>query len=488
MRRMLRLSSIALAALASALSTGLAAQDPAVAVTVRSVIGADLVVFDDGRRMRLQGISLPDPVVRPTDFAEGLRRWIREQVLGRELYADFDGALPFGDRADLVGVLRIHPEAESINAAALRAGRAIFSCRSSEVRAMRELADAARSAQRERRGWFASTPRAPLASMPYLNGAVVGLHHRDPARGYESALDEVAAAGFRHISLIFPAFVEDAKASRIDRFHERTVADSRLLATIRYAREVRGLSVMLLPIVLLEHAGDDDWRGTLRPRDEPRFWSDYDRFLSHYLDIAEATGVEIVSVGSELGALEDRTATWQRIIANARGRFTGLLTYSANWDHVHVPRFFDRLDAVGMTAYFSLSDSKEPSATELAAGWRRVGADIERTLRSADVPRPVFFTEVGYASQNGINTDPWNYFIATGDIDVDEQAACFRAAREVLPEFSWLHGAYWFEYFGEGGRGDHSYSPRGKPAMRIWEEWAALEVDRVISRQDGVGR
>ena len=228
-------------------------------------------------------------------------------------------------------------------------------------------------------------------------------------------------------------------------------------------------------LVLIDE-GEDKWRGVIEPSDLNQFWLNYDSFLAHYLDIAEVSSVEIFAVGSELGSTEVHTQAWRRIIANARGRFRGFLTYSVNWDHFRVPRFFDALDLVGITGYFSLTEKDDPTVDELAVAWRRVGRDVKSLADRVD--GPVFFTELGYASQDGINKNPWNYFINRERIDLQEQKDCFEAFLRVARELDWLDGAYFYDYFENGGPQDHTYSPRGKPAMDVWRQWA----------QGGVGR
>ena len=322
--------------------------------------------------------------------------------------------------------------------------------------------------QQASRGWWGRSEARSFTELPYLNGAVLGLHF-EADRDYHQQIDELAEAGFNHICLSFSAFLADVEATHIQRHHPRTVREDRLIETIAYAKG-KGMSVLLLPILLLERAGDDDWRGTIRPQNEEEFWSEYRLFMARYLDIAEATGVELFSIGSELGSLEDRTQAWEHLIANARGRFRGMLTYSANWDHGHVAEFFPSLDVVGMSAYFSLTEELDPDDEELTAAWRRVGAQVGEL--AASWQKPVLFTELGYASQDGINRNPWNYVLNEGEIDLDEQARCFRAFMEVAPSLSWLRGAYFYDYFDAGGPEDHSYSPRGKPAMEEWKRWA----------------
>ena len=438
---------------------------------VERVTGPGVVRLTDGRSVRLQGLSVPTEPVLTTGFEQRLEEFVRHGLVGKTVLVFPEERNEPRDGVDLTGLLRTAPGAVSINEAALASGLALLSCRTPKVLELDLLVAAAQRAQRERVGWFAAANDRP-ATPPYLNGAVLGLHYQEPHLDYHRQIDELAAAGFRHVCLLFSAFLADAEATTIDRSHRRCVTDARLIETIRYAKQA-GLSVMLLPIMLLLDAGEDDWRGTLRPKDEGAFWLEYDRFLCHYLDIAEAGNADIVSIGSELGSLEDRTEVWTRLIAHARGRFRGFLCYSANWDHVHVPRFFGQLDLVGMTAYFSLTEDRDPSPADLEAGWRRVASRLERSV--GVLGKPVIFTEIGYASQNGINTDPWNYVMNTDEIDLEEQAQCTAAFVSVAPSMKFLRGAYLYDYFDKGGPDDHTYSPRGKPAWESWKRWAAFE-------------
>ncbi len=435
------------------------------------LVGADLLELRDGRRVRLAGITLPSPTVRDPQLAQQLTEYARNRCTQKEVWIHPDPAKDPGERADFVATVRERPDLPSINEEILEQGLGLLGLRGPSAEA-EALAAAARRAQLQAKGWFAlSAPRrfGRGDAVPYLNGAVLGLYDRNLKGGYQRHIDELAAGGFQHVCFLFSALVDHVNASRIERHHRRTISDELLVEAIVAAKK-HGMSVMLLPIVLLEDAKPEDWRGTLKPHDEEAFWQSYDRFHGHYLDISERHGVEIFSLGSELGSLEDRTERWRHLIRNARGRYRGMLTYSANWDHVTTARFFPELDLVGMTGYFSLTKKDDPSREELIAGWKKVGGELKATL--AGFPKPVFFTELGYASQDGINKDPWNYYIATDRIDLKEQALCLDAFLEVMPELTFLSGAYLFDYFEEGGPTDSSYSPRGKPAWERWQRWA----------------
>lgn len=311
---------------------------------------------------------------------------------------------------------------------------------------------------------------------PIQRGGVLGLYYETEASDYHEQLDRLKSIGAQWASLLIRTMVDKVDSSVVDFRSSKTVTDKRLRETIAYAKKL-GLRVGLLPIVLIRNVeDDDDWRGTLRPKDPARFWRSYDVFLCHYLDIARETGVEIVSVGSELCSLEPNTKEWRRLIANARGRYPGWLTYSVNWDHYDVPQFFDLLDQVGMSAYFELSDDKDASLEVLKQGWRRIRKKLEAAAKR--IAKPLILTELGYASQDGANTAPWNYYLAVDKLDLAEQADCFRAFASVMSDAPFLHGVYIYEFFEQGGPKDTTYAIWGKPAWAVVKRFLA-EFKRV---------
>ena len=75
--------------IASLSSPGLCAQSqagPSFAAEVRALVGADLLVLKDNRRVRLEGISLPTPHVRPREFVARLRSYLEPRVVGRRVW------------------------------------------------------------------------------------------------------------------------------------------------------------------------------------------------------------------------------------------------------------------------------------------------------------------------------------------------------------------------------------------------------------------
>jgi hypothetical protein len=301
----------------------------------------------------------------------------------------------------------------------------------------------------------------------FQRGVALGMHSKVRGFDYLPSLREIKDLGANWVSLNFHALLDSAEGTAIDRASERTPPDEDLVATIRAAKR-EGLRVMLFPVVLIRDPDPEDWRGSLRPRDLGAWFAAYREFLLHYAGIAAAEDVEALSVGSEFCSLERHTEEWRRLVADVRSAFDGLLTYSANWDHYDVPKFWDVLDVVGMSTYHRLTRSKEPSFFELVESWRKIRDRIAEWARLKG--KRVLFTELGYPSLDGANEKPWNYLMANS-IDLAEQADCYRAFANVWRGEPFLQGVYFYEWWGEGGVLDRSYTPRGKPAETVLRDY-----------------
>jgi endonuclease YncB( thermonuclease family) len=438
----------------------------------------DQVKLDDGRLIRLQGIGLPGPLVRPAAMELELRDALTRKVLWGTFSLLIEEDPGAGAEGETVAtLLPLDPVvgnggSRSVNAELLAEGLAVLSCRTRTVARAEDLAAAAEEAKRGRKGWFGGTEVIGGGPPPKQHGAVLGLYYREEKYDYRRHIDELADAGAPWVSLLLSAFVHKIDSHEIERDNPRTVTDARLIETIVYARK-RGIRLMLLPIVLVRDCPPEDWRGTFVPKDEEAFWLDYDRFLSHYADICQKHGVEVLSIGSEFCKLEEHprfTEAWRRIIGNLRGRYAGWLTYSVNWDHVDVPQFWDALDFVGMTGYFSVTDKNDPTLEELVEGWRKIRRDKVEPHQKR-IGKPMLFTEIGYPSIDGANKDPWDYITNKDQLDLEEQADATRAFVLAWKGADFLLGAYLFDFFENGGPEDTSYSPRGKPVLEVWKEW-----------------
>lgn len=256
----------------------------------------------------------------------------------------------------------------------------------------------------------------------------------------------------------------------------RSPSDAVLMDTIKKAKAL-GLRVLLFPIVLPYKPGPDDWRGSYRPARRSAFFENYGQFILRHADMAEALGVDAFSIGSELISLEGRkdephsehdTKWWRKIVRSVRARFGGRITYSANWDHYQYLGIIDELDFVGLTAYYSLTKDPNASVDDMVEAWKHILKGLEEF--SNEVKRPMVFTEVGYFSLKGTNTDPWNYKM-NEPVDLEVQKRCYEAFVKVFSKPNCFAGAYFYDWYDEGGRNDKSYTPRGKPAAEVMKNF-----------------
>jgi hypothetical protein len=302
---------------------------------------------------------------------------------------------------------------------------------------------------------------AGVARADRIEGVALPLYHGD--HDWLAALDEIAGLGATHVSL--PVFwrQSDVRANQVYPDPAVTVADDRLRAVIRHAH-ARNLRVLLFPIIELDVVKRGEWRGTLVPADPAAWWASYERFVLHYAAIAAEEKVAILSVGSELGATEKWRERWWHLLGRVERSFPGELLYSANWDHYGAVTFWDRLDYVGVSAYFGVTTRADADEAELLRGWKRELGTLLAFARG--LKKPLVLTEVGLPSRDGAATAPWDY-TRRAAVDLEEQRrgyAAFFAAWRAQPA---LGGAFVWHWFGEGGLGDGSYTPRGKPAEQV---------------------
>lgn len=427
-------------------------------VVLSALVGPDAVRLADGSEARLFGLDDPGAAVALPGPQEVAGRWTAEVL--REWVPS-----PSGDGGgEMREALWLERDGRSLNLELVRRGVALGAVQGGAGAHLDELLAATRAARAARAGLWGTVPEA-AGELPAA-GVVLALHSRDEGYAYSRELDEIRALGARWVSLVVDARIASVDASWVPRRRTRAPSRQRVAQTIRAARE-RGLAVLLMPIVLIEDPGPDDWRGALRPRDRAVWWHSYGAWLADFADLARECGAGALSIGSELSSLERDTQAWRRIAANARLRFGGRLLYSANWDHFETIEFWDALDLAGCSAYFELSDAIAPSPAELEAGWRRAARELAELARRSGLP--VLLTELGCPSRVGGAQTPWDHTRA-GPVDLLVQERAFRAFHRVMVEGAapLRGGVFLYEWWGLGGPEDRSYTARGKPAEAAW--------------------
>jgi hypothetical protein len=315
-----------------------------------------------------------------------------------------------------------------------------------------------------------ANPSEAAGDLPILRGMSLGLYSADPEHSYVEEIREIRDLGANAVALVVVLMQDSISATQIRAAEGRTVPDERLAEAIREARR-RDLQVFVLPIVLLEHAGQGDWRGRLAPADVDAWFTSYRRRLLHIAGIAECEGATLFAVGSEFNSLEHDERRWRDTIAKVRRVFSGRLTYSMNWDHLDTVRFWDALDAVSVSAYFELTQSPNASEEALEESWRGHRDQLLAWHARATPAMPLIISEVGYPSEDGAAQHPWDYTLDR-PVNLEEQRRCYAAFIRAWNGVPALRGVFFYEWSGDGGGPeDASYTPHGKPAEALIRDW-----------------
>ncbi|HEY3359123.1 MAG TPA: hypothetical protein VGQ83_38090 [Polyangia bacterium] len=313
-------------------------------------------------------------------------------------------------------------------------------------------------------GAAAPAPAAPARR--FVRGMALGLYANDPGM-LKPMLREIKETGAEYVSFVVSWHQQNIWSAGPEPNPKSTISDQLVVDLIKEAHRL-GMRVFLFPIVDVEDRKIGEWRGTLKPPNLEEWFRRYDKFILHYASLAAKHRVDLFSVGSELIAFEGMRQRWVGIIERVRRLYPGPLIYSANWDHYKPVTFWDRLDYVGLTGYYQLAEKPNAPLETLRASWRKVREELVPWAKT--VGRPVVFTEIGYTSQVGTATHPWDY-TRPDPVDLEEQYRCYRAVYDVWRGEKWLGGIFFWNWFGAGGPKDNYYTPKGKPAERVIREW-----------------
>jgi len=312
---------------------------------------------------------------------------------------------------------------------------------------------------------------APLSIEEFHKG-VVYTSWKKTELGEEASdqtLEYLSQCGAGHLGIMV-VWYQDTNEEKTIYSDEKDTPDYKSLGHAINKAHSLGMKVMLKPHVDIKTG---QWRGDIIPSKE---WFDsYKKYLLEYAKLAEKYNVELFSVGTELvnTTISMWEKDWEDIIAGIKEVYSGKLVYSANWDEYTTVSFWDKLDIVGLDAYFPLTAKKNPTKEELIAGWKSSAAELENWLKKNKIDKPIVFTEVGYCSADGTNIQPWSVLsdLSSEHIDEEEQADCLDAMVTVCSAYPWFKGFYWWNYFPQKRWSPLGYNIRGKKAEKVFNDW-----------------
>lgn len=278
------------------------------------------------------------------------------------------------------------------------------------------------------------------------------------------SLPAIEATGAKWVVLTPTCYMETVASSEID-CASLTPTDASVRELARKAK-ARGLSVALKPHV---DCPGVTIRGLYRPADRGKWFASYRAMMARYARLAAEERLDMLVVGTELASLATFSdqAQWHGLIEETRRVYPGPLTFAADWYAVNAVTFWNKLDYIGVDAYFPLP----PNKTAMAAGWRVYKGWL--AALSALHGKKVLFTEFGLSSQKGASWQPMN-FREFGPLDLQVQADYFETGLSAFAGENWFAGLWqwdWDMSEDAGGPFDKTMSVQGKPAQKVLERW-----------------
>jgi hypothetical protein len=322
-----------------------------------------------------------------------------------------------------------------------------------------------------------------------IKGITLGMieDNRADIKGYGTpgslwALEEVADLGANWTSVTpYATMISRDDVEVIPYFeYPPWELEERIRTTVRQAHAL-GLKVLLIPHI---YPWDWSWRGQLNPGGGPggteegwdSWFASYRSYLLYWADVAREERVEMISLGVEF-----KTASWRfrdrfaLLAEDVRERYDGLIVYSANWDEVDEVGFWDRVDVIGLNAFYPLSHLEEPDPEDMMRNASAFADTLELLARVHG--KPVIFTEVGFKALTDSYREPWIWPEDLGDVPADDemQALLFDVTFAAYWPRDWFAGLLVWKFLADPADDTQEppfgFSPRLKPAQDVIEGW-----------------
>ena len=233
------------------------------------------------------------------------------------------------------------------------------------------------------------------------------------------------------------------------------------------------LKVMVKPQLWISHG---EYTGQMKFNSEAdwkNFEASYTGYIFQLLKVADSMHAEIFCLGTELDYfVRERKGYWSLMIDSARKVYHGQITYAGNWDCYKDFPFWNRLDLIGINAYFPLSDSITPQVSELLQKWQPHFEGMKSF--SQKTGKPVFFTEYGYRSIDYATQKPWESY-TDGNLNFVAQQNAYEALYEKFWGEPWFSGGFFWKWFDEHTPSDvameKEFTPQNNPAMDVVKKW-----------------
>lgn len=296
--------------------------------------------------------------------------------------------------------------------------------------------------------------------------------------GLKQSLENLRSLGADSLAVVVTAYAPSVNSTTLSFQSPRTPTDEDLRRVFEAARPLD------LRVAIKPHLDVDKdpfvWRGEIgsgfESDEEWSSWfSSYGGMLRHYAEISEASGAELLCVGTELDGTIHREAEWRSLIESVRDVYSGDLVYAANHGNEEKVPWWDAVDYIGVDAYYPLTKETTATLESLQSAWEKPIQTLAALSQKHD--RKVLLMEVGYRSVGGALVEPWD-FSRKGTVDLGIQALGYESLFESFWDRPWVAGVYLWHWSPDpdaGGPEDSGYVPWKKPAAELLPRWFRRE-------------
>ena len=196
------------------------------------------------------------------------------------------------------------------------------------------------------------------------------------------------------------------------------------------------------------------------------WFQSYSNMLIFYAKFAQRKNIELLCIGTELDeTLMNHTKDWILLIKKIRQVYSGQLTYAMNWDTVFFDsKFWNKLDYIGVQAYYPLTQNNEPTLNEIKRGWITYKENLEKI--SNHIQKPILFTEIGYRNDIYATLKPWEWSNPIRSFfrkkSNKTQYFAYQAIFEEVWQEPWFSGMFIWQWDGEP-----YFSINNKPSQNL---------------------
>lgn len=233
-----------------------------------------------------------------------------------------------------------------------------------------------------------------------------------------------------------------------------------------------GLKVQINLMLNLQQRGPTEWHGIIRPANLDEWWHSYRSLVLEMAEFSLRNEVEALVIGNEYASLQDQDENWRDLVTEIRQQvnYNGMLGYSVNYNSKNLP-WYDAVDFIGVSAYWPLSEDRNPTLETLIRSWSEIDAEIKTWIEAHPAIR-VEFTEAGYVSQPYASVLPFSWKPHRGKAqDLNEQLLSYTALYNYLESTPEIKGIHIFASTSEDNDPESiGYTPFGKPAESVVQQ------------------